>query len=197
MNYIVTKQTKSKGIAILLVAIFGPLGLFYSSLLGGIIMTLATPIISLILLVKFDLGYPDASLVIVWAWIVIAYIISFLWSVSAVSIYNNKILNEATIFNYNPPVSETKEMIFENLEKIKRLYNDKILPEEDYQRQKDEYLKKLDSIDDYYASYLYQTEYEKMFPNSKNKEVFKNWIITLLFMALIISWVYIIFFREK
>lgn len=38
--YIITKSPKSTGIAILLTLLFGPIGLFYSTVLGGFIMTL-------------------------------------------------------------------------------------------------------------------------------------------------------------
>ncbi|MEQ9265045.1 MAG: hypothetical protein RLN81_07495 [Balneolaceae bacterium] len=41
--YIITKSPKSTGIAILLTLLFGPIGLFYASVLGGFIMTF-TPI---------------------------------------------------------------------------------------------------------------------------------------------------------
>lgn len=47
---IVTTTTKNVGIAIILTVIFGPLGLFYSSVLGAIIMCIVTLVVGLLTL---------------------------------------------------------------------------------------------------------------------------------------------------
>ncbi len=197
MNYIVTKQTKSKGIAILLVAIFGPLGMFYSTIWGGIIMTLIAPILIFILFLKGVLVNSEPLVVIAFFWGFLAYIICFVWAVSAVNAYNWRILNEANFYNTNIPAAETKEMLYENLERIKRLHTDKILNESDYEVQKNEYLRRLKAIDDNYSMQQYQFEFDKTFSNSKNNNVTQNWIIIILILALIASWIIIKFVIYK
>ena len=95
MNYIVTKSLKSKGLAMLLVAFLGPIGMFYSTILGGIVMTLGTPILLYGLLAKAAFSHSEIFVVIAIIWAFIAYILCFLWSVSAVENYNNRIMQEA------------------------------------------------------------------------------------------------------
>ena len=79
---IVVNKQKSAAIAIVLAIFFGPLGLLYSSVLGGIIMMVLGLIIGLI---TFGIG-----LIVVW-------IASIIWAVVAVNIANkkqDKILNK-------------------------------------------------------------------------------------------------------
>jgi hypothetical protein len=51
-NYHVVKSTKSVGIGILLTLLLGPIGLFYSTVWGGIIMTFGP----IVLFITFFLG---------------------------------------------------------------------------------------------------------------------------------------------
>lgn len=95
MNYIVTKSTKSKGIAILLVAFLGPIGMFYSTILGGVIMTLGAPLMLYALFAKAAFSHSEIFVLIAIIWAFIAYIFCFLWAVSAVDNYNYKIIQEA------------------------------------------------------------------------------------------------------
>lgn len=44
----VVMTTKSPGIAILLTVLFGPIGMFYSTILGAIVMTILSIIIGLV-----------------------------------------------------------------------------------------------------------------------------------------------------
>ena len=96
--FVVTKSPKSIGIAILLTLLFGPIGLFYASVSGGLIMTI-TPIFLLILFL-YGLGMEYTALV-EWSVILIIiflstfWLINIIWSVISVNIYNKEIENDA------------------------------------------------------------------------------------------------------
>lgn len=94
MNYIVSKSLKSKGTAVLLTILLGGVGLFYSSILGGIIMTLFFPVILIILFMsgQFILGIFLACSY---------YLICMIWAIAAVSDFNRKVLNNATFLGQN------------------------------------------------------------------------------------------------
>jgi len=80
---IVTVPTKSVGISILLTILFGPLGMFYSTILGAIIMCLISLFVS-----AFTLGL---SLLIIWP-------ICITWGAVATNPYNKEILSGANRF---------------------------------------------------------------------------------------------------
>jgi hypothetical protein len=82
---IVAKQ-KSAGIAFLLAFFFGPLGLLYASVIGGIIMIILSLIIGI-----FTLGIG----------LIIGWVISIIWAVVAVNMHNKKLLAK-------PPLGTTK-----------------------------------------------------------------------------------------
>ena len=96
--YFVTKSPKSVGIAILLTLLFGPIGLFYASVFGGLIMTI-TPLM-LFLLVMVGL-IRDNSLLLDWSLsllIIFAltfWLINIIWAVISVNSYNQEIEEEA------------------------------------------------------------------------------------------------------
>jgi hypothetical protein len=83
------------------------------------------------------------------------------------------------------------------LERIKRLHTDKILNESNYEVQKNEYLRRLKAINDFNSFQQYQSEFDRTFSNSKNKNVAQNWIIIILLLALIVSWIIIKFVIHK
>ena len=97
MNYTENVRTKSLGWAIVLTLIFGPLGLFYASVSGGLIMTL-TP---LALFVLFLLGaVTQSSILLASSGILLVvfalsyWIICVIWAATSVSNYNNKVIND-------------------------------------------------------------------------------------------------------
>jgi hypothetical protein len=90
MSYIVTKQTKSTGVAVLLTCLFGGIGLFYASIVGGIIMTLFFPVIVFFL---FFTGHFIASIGLACSY----YIICIIWSIVSVASYNRKIQTESSL----------------------------------------------------------------------------------------------------
>lgn len=84
---IIAKSTKSIGISVFLVAIFEPLGMFYSTIGGGILMTILAPIIFVILLLTSNLG----SLLLL---AILYYPICMIWAASAANKYNQKIISQ-------------------------------------------------------------------------------------------------------
>lgn len=72
---IVVNKQKSAAIAILLTIFFGPLGLLYSSVIGGVVMIILGLVIGLI---TFGIG-----LVVVWVG-------SIIWAAVAVAMINKK-----------------------------------------------------------------------------------------------------------
>lgn len=96
--FLVTKPTKSVGIAILLTFLFGPIGLFYASVSGGLIMTF-TPILLLIL--AFVGLFQQNELLMSWSvglLIIFAatfWLINIIWAVIGVNSYNKEIEDEA------------------------------------------------------------------------------------------------------
>jgi len=99
--FLVTKSTKSVGIAILLTFLFGPIGLFYASVSGGLIMTF-TPI-SLFLLVLVGL-IQENSLLLGWSVVLLIifavtfWLINIIWATVSVMSYNKEIEEDANKF---------------------------------------------------------------------------------------------------
>ncbi len=75
-QYIIIKSNKSVGIALILTFFFGPLGMLYSTISGGIIMLIITGIVAL-----FTLG---VGLLITWP-------ICMIWAAISANNYNNKL----------------------------------------------------------------------------------------------------------
>ena len=77
---VIVSSTKNVGIAILLTVFFGPLGMFYSTIAGAIIMGILSLIVAVL---TAGLG-----LVITWP-------ISILWGALAATAHNKKLLESA------------------------------------------------------------------------------------------------------
>ena len=84
-NYVVTRPTKSIGIALVLALLFGPIGLFYASITGGIVMFFVCGIINAIGLLMMGLG-----LIVT---IPLTGIMCAVWAYFSVSRYNEKLLS--------------------------------------------------------------------------------------------------------
>src|ERR1700676_4091569 len=102
MNYIVTKSLKNKGLAVFLVVMFGGLGLFYSSIAGGIIMTLFFP---LLLVVLFYSGH----FFLLIGLCCIYYLICIIWAVNGVNIYNKSVVKYSS--QYSPSYQDISEKV--------------------------------------------------------------------------------------
>jgi hypothetical protein len=101
--YFVTKSPKSVGIAILLTFLFGPIGLFYASVTGGLIMTF-TPIALALLAIAgifqnnaLLLGWSISLLIICASTF---WLINIIWAVISVMNYNEEIEEDAKRQNY-------------------------------------------------------------------------------------------------
>ena len=73
---IIVKNQKSMGITILLTILFGPLGMLYSTILGGVIMIFVSVIIAM-----FTLGF---GLLITWP-------VCVIWGAVATNKYNKNL----------------------------------------------------------------------------------------------------------
>ena len=89
-------STKNTGIAILLAFIFGPLGLFYSTIKGGIIMTFVVPVCAVVFSFLFLLEGDIFLFLLAGGWIIgipLYWFICLIWTVDAVGSYNKSIKN--------------------------------------------------------------------------------------------------------
>jgi hypothetical protein len=108
MNYVVVKSTKSVGVAILLVIVMGPIGLFYSTVLGGAIMTFAIPVIGVLYMLstKENIAISLGSFFLIYgANFLFMYFImaipNIIWAVLAVNAYNKRLI-ENSMSNQTP-----------------------------------------------------------------------------------------------
>jgi hypothetical protein len=74
---VVVSPTKSMGVSIILTILFGPLGMFYSTVSGALIMIVVSFAVSVL---TFGLG-----LLLTWP-------ISIIWGAAATSSYNKKLI---------------------------------------------------------------------------------------------------------
>ena len=77
---VVVAQTKNVGTALILTILFGPLGMLYSTILGGIVMGVLSLIVAIV-----TLGF---GLIITWP-------ICVIWAALAASAHNKKLLNQS------------------------------------------------------------------------------------------------------
>ncbi len=212
MNYIVTKPVKSKGIAILLVAAFGPIGMFYSTITGGITMTLFIP--TTIILLLFT-GYTyHAGIFTLIALLVglISYIVNFIWAVNAVNNYNKKIIDgqkynlsnqQIIIDGYQPKeqdgLNDRKKQLYEELEYYKSEYEMERISEMEYLMKKENLTNKIEILNHNEAvlasspsvqnSNFYQYQ-------EKNNNHSKNAILIVLTLMFLLSLGYLSYKKE-
>jgi len=96
--YYVTKSPKSIGVAILLTFLFGPVGLFYASISGGLIMTFTPIILALLIIVGFvheNIVLVDWSATLLVVFILTYWLICIIWATISVNSYNREIEEEA------------------------------------------------------------------------------------------------------
>lgn len=79
-------NAKSSGLGVILSLFFGGLGLFYASVMGGIIMTIITVLVWILALVTFGIG-----LILV----PVVHLICVIWAVVAIKNHNNRLLSMA------------------------------------------------------------------------------------------------------
>lgn len=101
-NYVVVKQTKSLGLAILLTLVFGPIGLFYASVVGGLVMCFTPIIVVVIGLISADSStFLSGFFLFIVFYALFWWLICIIWAAIAVSSYNSKIMKEAYQFQSN------------------------------------------------------------------------------------------------
>jgi len=97
-SFLVTKSPKSIGIALLLTFLFGPIGLLYASVSGGLIM-IFTPIFIFLLLIfggsQNNLVLVGSSFGLLIIFALSYWLINIIWAVTSVINYNKKIEDEA------------------------------------------------------------------------------------------------------
>ncbi len=76
-SQIILMPQKSMGVTILLTILFGPLGMFYSTIIGGIVMLILSIIIGIV-----TLGF---GILVTWP-------ICIIWAAVATNNHNNKLL---------------------------------------------------------------------------------------------------------
>ena len=74
-------QSKSMGLGVVLTLFFGGLGVFYASILGGIVMTLAQ-------LVSLALCFVFIGLIL----LPIVHVVALIWTIVAINSHNQKLL---------------------------------------------------------------------------------------------------------
>ena len=95
--FLTTKSPKSLGIAIILTILFGPIGLFYASISGALIMILAPILVFALFLIgvlqeNSTLMNLSAGLLLFFA--LTYWLICIIWAVIRVNDYNREIENE-------------------------------------------------------------------------------------------------------
>lgn len=153
-NYIVVKTTKSEGLAVLLVFLFGPIGLFYSTIRGAIIMTFVVPFVAFLLVLLYVYGisqtngenghyvvYAGSLLVTIILFLISYWVICVVWAYNAVKNYNEEIFYEQKVASIrkqnNLPKKElNRQELFQQLEQISGLKEKGVLTEEQFEIEK-------------------------------------------------------------
>ena len=93
MSYIITRPVKSRGVAALLIFLFGPLGMFYSTITGALIMIFVIlPFVIWAALITSGLG-----LILVPFY----YLACLIWAIQAANNHNRKIIMDSALINKN------------------------------------------------------------------------------------------------
>ena len=105
-NYHVVKSTKSVGIGILLTLLLGPIGLFYATIWGGLIMTFTPIIIYVVVFTGIFIGNEFmmiigglTSLVYIIFW----WLICIIWAAIAIKKYNQNLIAQSNSFTGHFP----------------------------------------------------------------------------------------------
>ena len=194
MSYIVTRPTKSRGIAALLVFLFWPLGMFYSTIAGALIMSFGVGPLLLWAIFK------SSGLALV---LLPFYFISCLvWAILAVNNHNRKIIREAS--DYNNKMSnqlidskieskysqQEKNELRNDLRRLKILYDTNVIDRNKYETQKDIMEKKIYDLEN-------RKDYQQTYPSQEVVNEKKTSILPLLFIFLAIFLIAFILYDSK
>lgn len=117
MNYYIKVKTKSLGLAIVLTLLFGPLGLLYATIRGGLIMILTPLILFLFLIIGLanqSVGLFASSAILLVVFSISYWIICVVWAATAVSNYNNKVLNDAREAEFLRTIKDNSNRDYQN-----------------------------------------------------------------------------------
>lgn len=101
-----TIQTKSMVVAILLTLFLGPIGLFYASVTGAVLIILF-PIVITIFAIGGEIQ-PDTWVALLMVWWAGQYPISIIWSIISVSEYNSNVRAVNKLIPYVKKVNRVK-----------------------------------------------------------------------------------------
>lgn len=96
-QYVAVKSPKSVGLGILLALLFGPIGLFYSSVSGGLIMTFGPIILLVMLFFGIFTDNPllfGVSIILILGFAFTWWLICMIWAVIGVNRYNRELDRE-------------------------------------------------------------------------------------------------------
>jgi hypothetical protein len=91
---LITKSPKSIGISILLTILFGPIGLFYATVSGALIMLLAPVLVLILFLIGLIQDNPvlmNLSLGLLIFFALTYWLISIIWGIISVNSYNKEV----------------------------------------------------------------------------------------------------------
>ena len=98
-THLVVTQTKSVGVAILLTLFFGPIGLFYATIRGALFVILGVPFLFTVGAIALRAAASAGStvglvgvLAMIPLCVVATWVLSLVWSVTAVNAYNRRLL---------------------------------------------------------------------------------------------------------
>ena len=193
MSYIVTRPTKSRGIAALLVFFFWPIGMFYSTLTGALLMSFVIGPVVLWASLSSGLG-----LILLPFY----FLSCLIWAILAVNNYNRKIIREG--HHYNNKMS--KQLIDSNIEskynqqekdelkydikRLKILYDTNVIDGNKYEIQKDIIEKKIYDLEN-------RKDYQQTYPRQEILNEKKTSILPLLFISLAIFLIACILYDSK
>ena len=194
MSYVITRPTKSRGIAALLVFFFWPIGMFYSTIAGALIMSFGVGPLLLWAIFK------SSGLALI---LLPFYFISCLvWAILAVNNHNRKIIREAS--DYNNKMSnqlidskieskysqQEKNELRNDLRRLKILYDTNVIDRNKYETQKDIMEKKIYDLEN-------RKDYQQTYPSQEVVNEKKTSILPLLFISLAIFLIGCILYDSK
>lgn len=193
MNYLITKPLKSKGIAALLVFLFWPIGLFYATIFGGIIMSFVIgPLVLLLCLTGLGIIF-----------LPIYFLACLIWAILATNSYNRKLIaeaadsskssgkedyNDSISIKFNEEKNREKSELYQDLYRINQLLITKIISEENHNKQKENILNQLKLIEDNETNNSPRNEIITLKQKS-NKNVL-YWIISFLLIIILFFLLY-------
>lgn len=178
---------KSKGIAAVLALLFGPIGLFYATVSGGLMMLFVIPLLTVFLAIAFWSNTFGVLIISSIIFLCVFYnLICMIWAIIAVDKYNNKILAEANYYDSNTDesiisddIANKKSQLLQDLGTIKKLLDTGAINQSEYEKRKDVILNKIEILEhnDTIEHSSNAENYEEI-PNTSNS-IFNGKVIIL------------------